>query len=314
VSAAGALGADAVRPCPGCGRAGEGRVFSEERFDLQALDEFAFASRKLPEFFSHRLVVCPHCELVYAPRVPDAAVLERTYREAAFDSAEEGACAARTYAAALAPLLTEVERGAALEIGCGTGVFLGHLQALGFAPVTGLEPSRAARDAAPAELRALIRPVAFAGADFASDSLALACCFQTLEHLAAPDRFVAEIRRALAPRGVLCTVTHDRSAFLNRLLGRRSPIIDIEHVQLFSRASLARMLEGAGFEVLAMRSLVNRYPLRYWLRLSPLPRRPKLLLLRVVERIGLGGWSFGLDGGNFVTVARKRVPAEQARA
>lgn len=296
-----------VRACPGCGEEGAGRVFTEQRIDPAALDEFAFASRKVPEFFSLRLIVCARCALVYAPSVPDGAHLERAYRAAAFDSAEEGECAARSYAAALEPLLAGVARGAALEIGCGTGVFLRHLQGFGFAPVIGIEPSGAARAAAPEDLRACIRPEAFTGRGFEPGTLALACCFQTLEHLAAPDVFMREVQRLLVPGGLLCTVTHDYRAPLNRLLGRRSPIVDIEHVQLFSRPSLARMLARTGFEVLTMQSLVNRYPLRYWLRLAPVPRAWKGALTAVLEATRLARLPISLDGGNFLTLARKRT-------
>ncbi len=68
-------------------------------------------------------------------------------------------------------------------------------------------------------------------------------------------------------------MTHDYRAPINRLLGRRSPIIDIEHMQLFCPASLDRLLGEAGFADIAIRAIRNRYPLRYWLRLRPLPAR-----------------------------------------
>ena len=42
-------------------------------------------------------------------------------------------------------------------------------------------------------------------------------------------------------------VCHDRRAPLNRALGARSPIMDIEHLQLFSQASARALLERTGF-------------------------------------------------------------------
>ncbi|HJV09640.1 MAG TPA: methyltransferase domain-containing protein, partial [Acidimicrobiales bacterium] len=77
----------------------------------------------------------------------------------------------------------------------------------------------------------------------------------------------------LAPGGALYVVSHNRRAVPNRVLGRRSPIFDIEHLQLFSPRSLRGLLERAGFTAVRQQSIVNRYPLRYWLRLLPLPSK-----------------------------------------
>jgi hypothetical protein len=57
-----------------------------------------------------------------------------------------------------------------------------------------------------------------------------------------------------------------------RLLGRRSPIIDIGHLQLFSRSSLEFALTRAGFGNVSIEPFANRYPLHYWTRLLPIPR------------------------------------------
>jgi len=50
---------------------------------------------------------------------------------------------------------------------------------------------------------------------------------------------------------------------------------------------------------------VNRYPLRYWLRLAPLPA--KAASLRLLERLGLGGVRLGVNVGNLMSVGRKGV-------
>ena len=66
-------------------------------------------------------------------------------------------------------------------------------------------------------------------------------------------------------------VCHDRRAPLNRALGERSPIMDIEHLQLFSQASVRALLERTGFGDIGVRRFTNRYPLHYWLKLAPVP-------------------------------------------
>ena len=53
----------AARNCPGCG-ANDGQPFADANIDPEALDAFAFASRKPPEYMHHALVVCRVCSQV----------------------------------------------------------------------------------------------------------------------------------------------------------------------------------------------------------------------------------------------------------
>jgi hypothetical protein len=92
---------------------------------------------------------------------------------------------------------------------------------------------------------------------------------------------------------------------INRLLGRRSPIIDIEHLQLFCKPSLEKLLTSSGFVAEMITPLVNRYPFRYWLRLSPLPAPIKRLSLQTFALLGLGGLRLGVNVGNLLAIGRK---------
>jgi hypothetical protein len=109
----------------------------------------------------------------------------------------------------------------------------------------------------------------------------------------------------LKPGGVLALVCHDRRAPLNRLLGLRSPIIDIEHQQLFSPISVHRLLGGAGLVGVNQRAFSNRYPMRYWVRLLPLPRRGGRLIERALERTGLADRAVTVPVGNLLAWGRR---------
>ena len=74
------------------------------------------------------------------------------------------------------------------------------------------------------------------------------CCFQTLEHVPDPRQLVEEAFALLEPGGLLALITHNADGALNRMLGRRSPIIDIEHLQLFSPDNMTFLLEKAHFK------------------------------------------------------------------
>ena len=134
----------AARACPVCG-ATSGRELAPARIDAGALDEYAFASRKFPEYMHHRLVECPTCDPVYANPVLDFGGIDAAYDAAAFDSKEEAEFASRTYAGLVRPLLPRLP-------GAGSGARHRHRR--------GLVPRGAARP----RLRARVRLRALGGA------------------------------------------------------------------------------------------------------------------------------------------------------
>jgi hypothetical protein len=98
-------------------------------------------------------------------------------------------------------------------------------------------------------------------------------------------------------------VFHNRKAVSARLLGRHSPIYDIEHLQLFSRRSAEYMLRTAGFHTVRLKVVFNRYPLSYWLKLLPLPRAIKHAVLAATSAIQLGRLPVTLPAGNLAAFA-----------
>lgn len=296
-----------ARNCPVCGSGHHhAALFLESSIDATRMTGTSFASRKAPEYMSYRLLRCGVCDTVYAGAIPATEHLADAYSEAEYDSSEEAALAADTYARALAPVIDRLPRKErALEIGTGTGVLLPKLLAAGFSEVIGVEPSRAAIAAADPSVRGFIREGIFVESDYAAESIDLICCFQTLEHVPYPEQLVLSCAHLLRPGGVLALVTHDYKAPINRLLGRRSPIIDIEHMQLFCRSSLGRILGDAALTVTEMRTLSNRYPVRYWVRLIPLPARAKGLANGFLAATGLEGVQIGINVGNLFVAARK---------
>jgi SAM-dependent methyltransferase len=297
----GPLGALAERGCPTCGSTDDSAVFAEQRLDFAALDEHAFASRKRPEHMRLRLVSCRTCDLVYASPVPSPEALSRAYEAAAFDSAEEARYAARSYAEQLRDLVAKLpDRRGALDIGTGEGAFLSELLALGFSEVGGVEPSSAPIAAADPEVAGLIEHGVFHAGVREPGSLSLVTCFQTIEHVPDPAELVRDAVALLKPGGILALVCHDRRAPVNRVLGLRSPIIDIEHMQLFSPRSVDELLTRAGLREVGHRPIRNRYPVRYWARLTPLPERLQAAVDGALERSGIAGRPLTVPVGNLL--------------
>jgi len=295
------------RPCPVCEAGPDKAVpFLEDSIDASRLSEFSFASRKVPEYMSHRLVRCTACDLVYADSPPDAQALATAYHLAAYDSAQEADDAAAAYLQAAQPALRQLPRRcSALEIGAGTGIFLECLGSAGFTDLTGVEPSAAAIDAAPAHRRAWLREGVFRESDFEPESFDLVCCFMTLEHVRDPRAIADAAMRLLRPGGAFVAVTHDYRSPVNRLLGKRSPIIDIEHMQLFSAASVRRLFEGSDYERISVNAFVNRYRTSYWLRLAPLPSALKAGLTRALSATRMDRLRIGMNVGNLFAAGFK---------
>jgi SAM-dependent methyltransferase len=295
----GGLGSLSARACPVCGSRDDRNVFADQALDEKSMDRFAFASRKRPEHMRLRLVACPVCALVYASPLPGADALAAAYDDAAFDTAEEARFAARTYANVLQALLPRLpDRKGALDIGTGEGGFLGELLDLRFLDVGGVEPSRAPIAAADPRVAGLIEHSVFHAGIRSPRSQSLVTCFQTLEHVHDPAALVRDAVSLLKPGGMFLVVCHDRDAFVNRALGLRSPIVDIEHVQIFNRRSLRELLTRAGLRSVATESITNCYPIRYWTRLLPVPDTVYGPLSSALERTRIAARPLTLRVGN----------------
>ena len=294
------------RPCPVCETETPLRVVHETNIDASKLDEFAFASRKFPENMHYRLVSCGRCGLLCANPAPRAQELVAQYEAAAYDSGVEADLAARTYAHYLKKHLGAIgPRKGALDIGSGNGSFLEQLLALGFTDVVGVEPSLAPIRAAKPEIRPLLKHAPFRAEDFAKESLALVSCFMTLEHVHDPGEMTRQLFDLVAPKGGVFFVAHNFEGLVNRVLGKKSPIYDIEHLQLFSPRSLEELLKRAGFTGVKVFPITNAYPLSYWMRLSPLPRGAKERLIGGLDRVGVGQVNIPVPVGNLGAIGVK---------
>ncbi len=296
----------ATRLCPICGPDGLPNLFADANIDTDELNQFAFASRKLPEYMHWRLWECGQCDVLFANPAPTSEQLAGLYRDAAFSSGTEARFAARTYGRLLDRIARDLpDRVGALDIGTGDGAFLHELLDRQFSRVAGIEPSSAPILTAAERVRPLIRQGLFLPGSFPANQFALVSCFQTIEHLTDPAGMVREAHRILKPGGAIFLIGHNRRALSARLLGQRSPIFDIEHLQLFSPQSLRRMLLTAGFGRVTVSPFLNRYPLSYWTQLFPLPRKLKSLTLDLLRSTGAGRLMIPFPAGNLSAVAFK---------
>jgi SAM-dependent methyltransferase len=296
----------ASRCCPVCDNNDSARLFVEGNINLDLYDRFAFASRKVPEYMHWRLWECGACDVVYANPAPLAGQLASLYLDAAFSSSVEAQYAGRTYGRLLKRIAARLpDRLQAMDIGNGDGAFLNELLDEQFSRVIGIEASAAPIASADPRVRPLIRHESFQPGSFSEGEFSLITCFQTIEHVSEPMALTREVWRILKPGGALFLIGHNRRALSAKVLGFRSPIFDIEHLQLFSTRSFSRMLDRAGFRRVEVRPFLNAYPISYWSQLLPFPKRLKQAVLTILDRTRVGKISIPLPAGNLAAVAYK---------
>lgn len=222
----------------------------------------------------HDYFECSSCHTLFTDGV-DTDTTMSAYAEAPLEATQESLAAAINYRQLLTKELPSPPRSI-LDIGCGDGAFLRQMLDAGATIVHGIEPSRAAA-AQNRDPRVEIKASTLSGLGHEHKYEAI-CLFQTVEHVHKPEELLTLMTKHLAVDGSIFLICHDRLSPINLVLGRRSPIFDIEHLQLFTQTGIRSLLESCGLRVVTMHRFVNRYPLSYALRLAmPDLRSPKWL-------------------------------------
>jgi len=141
--------------------------------------------------------------------------------------------------------------------------------------------------------------------DYPPAGFSLVTCFQTMEHLWDPLGIARAVLPLLKTGASFAIVVHNRYAFSAKVLGFKSPIFDVEHLQLFSPKTARNLLERAGYKRVEVFSFWNRYPLYYWMKLLPLPGRIKSALLTLARTSRIGKMLVSLPAGNLVCMGFK---------
>jgi SAM-dependent methyltransferase len=233
-------------------------------------------------------------------------LLASLYASSSFDYGDEVDSIRATYGRALGSLETRSPRHEALlEIGCGNGFFLTQARAQGWQEVRGVEPSADAIRKAPPELAGAITQDVMREGLFTPESFDAVCLFQVLDHISTPVDLLEECFAVLRPGGLILALNHNAAAWSARLLGERSPIVDIEHTYLYTPATMRRIFAKAGFVDPQVRSVRNTYSLAYLAQLVPLPSSIKVGLLRRLRGSPTGRMRVTLPLGNLCLIARK---------
>ena len=100
----------------------------------------------------------------------------------------------------------------------------------------------------------------------------------------------------------------DIGSWIARLMGRSWVFLLDVHLYYFTRATIARLLADAGFELVSIRPHFQRLGLGYILyRATPYAGVAARVARRVVEGIGVDNWQMPYWMGQTLVIARKRA-------
>jgi SAM-dependent methyltransferase len=139
--------------------------------------------------------------------------------------------------------------GKLLDVGCGTGIFLGEAQRSGHWEVMGVEPSPQASAYASQALGIPILTQRFAETDLPDNSTDVVSMWDVLEHLDDPIRDLKRAHQMLRPGGWLVLGLPNVDGIGAKLFGNYWVGWDLpRHLYLFPQKVLRSILEEIGFE------------------------------------------------------------------
>lgn len=277
--------------------------FTQENFNADI-----FSARRLPDRVHYQIVKCNEDGLVRSNPVLDEYNLSKLYQKSKFTYKHEINNLIASYIRALKPLLTRLaKKSCVLEIGCGNGFILEALYKRGYKNVFGVEPSIDAVKKASKTMIRQIKTSALKKNLFPEAAFDFIFFFQTFDHIPDPNEFLDICYYLLKKDGFILAFNHDVDSFSSKLLGVKSPIIDIEHTYLYTAKTITKIFKKHKFKVQKVYSPVNIISLRHFLWLLPLPRTIKKNTLRVKKTVfsNILDISFPIKLGNICVIAKK---------
>lgn len=296
--------------CPGCGAsAKEATVAREstpaaETLSLDRHSRFAAGYDTDRVFFTY--YECPECQLQFCRDFYTQDQLEHLYGHQQENMGEVPLPARRAAQNRYADLLLRHTsgQGGFLEIGPDIGLFAQRCAEKGnFDHFWLFEPNREVTGALEEALGTKARSIYFTmwpNDEVPDRKISAIALIHVLDHLLEPEQFLKQLHTKLEPGGVILTVTHNCGSPLARLLGTRFPPYALQHPQLYSPASIRKLYDRAGFDVLEVSGAVNYFPLMHLVRAALTILGLPALFPR------LRGPVIPIRLGNIATVARKR--------
>jgi 2-polyprenyl-3-methyl-5-hydroxy-6-metoxy-1,4-benzoquinol methylase len=165
--------------------------------------------------------------------------------------------------------------GSILDIGCSSGSFLSTLPKDAW-QLHGIEMESSTAERARLNTGAEVFVGEALDAPFPPESFDVVTCFDVLEHVYDPKRFLAKVLEWLRPGGIFCTQLPNIASWESRLFGSYWYGLELpRHLFHFSPQSLRHVTRSLGFEELFLTT-----------RACYVERSVGYVYLRLLERLG----------------------------
>jgi 2-polyprenyl-3-methyl-5-hydroxy-6-metoxy-1,4-benzoquinol methylase len=218
---------------------------------------------------TQQIVLCRQCGLEYVnPRLRSEQVVS-AYGQAVDELyAEAGPGRLATFRKGLKLVESYCpERGRLLDVGCACGFFVKAAQDAGW-QAEGVELSQWSADYGRDKLGVKIFPGLLSEAKFPDNSFDAITVWDVLEHVPDPISELNEIYRILKPGGLLLINYPNTGSLLTRLAGRNWWFYLSVHLYYFTPRTISRLLEKAGFKVIAHRRHTQVLPLGHLIKIA----------------------------------------------
>lgn len=199
-----------------------------------------------------RLVKCRECTHVYASPRPENLWGKYTGDDVDSIYIENAKQRIATAHKVIDRIKKYKKKGMLLDVGCATGDFLSVAKS--YYDVEGLELSPWSGTIASGRGFSIHKKLLDEmDVEEAYDVITL---WGVIEHFEFPQKEIKNISRILKKDGLVCLWTGDISSVMARLMGKKWWYYQGQHIQMFSRKSIRRLFEGAGF----ITAFMGNYP------------------------------------------------------
>lgn len=266
--------------CPICNSKKNYQIVYKKNFKTKDLNTKIFSARRLPDKIHYQIVKCNKCGLIRSTPIADITHLNELYKKSLLTYDDEIKNLTSTYINAVKPILNKLPKDAKiLEIGCGNGFVIKAIYDLGYQNIFGVEPSTDATAKANQKIKKNIVTNILKPGLFNKGTFDFIFFFQTFDHIPQPNNFLKESFSLLKPKGKILAFNHNVNSLSSRILGEKSPIIDIEHTFLYSPKTIRAIFKKNRFITDRIYSPKNTLSLKHLFWLLPIPKKIKLKII-----------------------------------
>jgi|TARA_B110000467_G_scaffold161276_1_gene182056 2-polyprenyl-3-methyl-5-hydroxy-6-metoxy-1,4-benzoquinol methylase len=295
--------------CAICNSFNNSHVLFPQRLPTQNLDASPYAPRRKRDFFHYRIVKCKTCGLLRSDPLVDQNDLKQLYfdSECTYTDENENIPLKKTYGSYFVNVLKKynIEKTSFLDIGCSNGFILEKALEFGFKKIIGVEPSRDAIDQASSSIKPFIVNGMFDDKMFEKDSFDMITFFQTFDHIAEPNIFLQNCFNVLKEGGFILAINHNAKSFSAKIMGEKSPIIDIGHTYLYDLTTMKQIFKQNNFVVHNVFPIKNTVSIERLIQLLPIKSSTSEKIQQLARLLKINKCLLKLPLGNLGIVAQK---------